>query len=81
MKERMSLAVEPSLRRRVEREAKRRGVSVSRMVTEILAERLGEAEDGAGRDPIFQSIPLPRRARRVPDAAIDHDRYAYDPKA
>ena len=78
MKERTSVALDPHVRRGLVREAKQKGISVSKLVNELAMAHLSEEKRAKPRDSIFVRVPMPKTARRVKDAVINHDYYAYD---
>jgi hypothetical protein len=71
MKQRTSLAIDERVRRAAEAAARRRGISLSRFITEVLESHLSRA----GKAPRFpRSVTLRSGGKNL---ARDHDAYAF----
>lgn len=70
MKERTSVAIDRRLRREAQALARERGISLSRLLNEMLEEKIGKEHRGER----FPRSVLLRGSRR---AAADHDRLAW----
>lgn len=61
----MSLSVEPEMQDHLKKEAKKKGISVSKLMRDLIEKYLPEQEEGVELDTVI--LRIPRELRSTPD--------------